>query len=53
MEWMIWEEDGFEVGKAKDGSGLMKKTISIPACGHSPGRVLLYGAGYFDLGPAE
>jgi hypothetical protein len=33
MEWTLREEDGFEVGKALDGSGLMKKTVSIPACG--------------------
>jgi Gti1/Pac2 family len=31
MEWTIWEEDGFEVGKAIDDSGLMKKTLNIPA----------------------
>ena len=33
MEWNVREEDGFEVGEAIDGSGLMKKTISIPAYG--------------------
>jgi Gti1/Pac2 family len=33
MEWTIREEDGFEVGEAIDGSGLMKKTISIPESG--------------------
>jgi hypothetical protein len=33
MEWNIREEDGFEVGEAIDGSGLMKKTISIPESG--------------------
>jgi hypothetical protein len=27
MEWTVREEDGFEVGKAIEGSGLMKKTI--------------------------
>jgi len=32
MEWTVREEDGFEVGEAIDGSGLMKKTVSIPAC---------------------
>ena len=31
MEWTLWEEDGFEVGKAIDDSGLMKKTLNIPA----------------------
>jgi hypothetical protein len=30
MEWTIWEEDGFKVGKAIDDSGLMKKTFNIP-----------------------
>jgi hypothetical protein len=33
MEWAVWEEHGFKVGEATNGSGLMKKTISIPACG--------------------
>lgn len=33
MEWTVREGDGFEVGEAIDGSGLMKKTISIPARG--------------------
>lgn len=33
MEWIIREKNGFEVGKATNGSGLMKKTASIPACG--------------------
>jgi hypothetical protein len=32
MEWSLREEGVFEIGEAKDGS-LMKKTISIPACG--------------------
>jgi Gti1/Pac2 family len=32
MEWTVREVDGFEVGEAIDGSGLMKKTTSIPAC---------------------
>jgi hypothetical protein len=30
MEWNVQEEDGFEVGEAADGSGLMRKTIRIP-----------------------
>jgi hypothetical protein len=29
MEWNVREEDGFEVGEAIDGFGLMKKTISV------------------------
>ena len=33
MEWTIWEEDGFEVSKAINDSGLMKKTISFPESG--------------------
>ena len=33
MEWTVREEDGFEVSEAANGSGLMKKTISIPGCG--------------------
>jgi Gti1/Pac2 family len=30
MEWTFRQEDGFEVGEAMNGSGLTKKTISIP-----------------------
>ncbi|KAL8902279.1 MAG: hypothetical protein Q9207_004797 [Kuettlingeria erythrocarpa] len=33
MEWTVWEGDGCEVSEAIDGSGLLKKTSSIPACG--------------------
>lgn len=33
MEWTVREGDGFEVSESIDGSGLMKKTISIPAYG--------------------
>jgi hypothetical protein len=29
-EWNVQEEDGFEVGEAADGSGLMRRTIRIP-----------------------
>lgn len=32
-EWIIREKDGFEVGEATNGSGPMKKSASIPACG--------------------
>ena len=48
MEWTVREGDGLEVSEAIDGSGLMKKTISIPACR----KVLMdecsipYGEGY-------
>ena len=30
MRWSVREEEGFEVGEAADGSGLMRKTIAIP-----------------------
>jgi hypothetical protein len=33
MKWNISEKDGFELGKAINGSGLMRKRISIRACG--------------------
>lgn len=33
MEWAVREEEGFDVGEAKVGSGLMKKTVCIPDCG--------------------
>jgi len=52
LEWNVREQDDCEVGEASNGSGLMKKTFSIPACGgvhhvgvHHVG-VLLYSAGY-------
>jgi hypothetical protein len=32
MKWTVRKEGGFEVGEAIDGSGLMRKIISIPAC---------------------
>ena len=32
MKWTVWEEDGFEVSEATNGSGLTKKIISIPTC---------------------
>jgi hypothetical protein len=33
MKWTVCKKGGFEVGKASDGSGLMKKTISISVGG--------------------
>jgi hypothetical protein len=33
MKWTVLEKNDFEVSEASDGSGLMKKTISISACG--------------------
>ena len=33
LEWNVREKDGFEVGEATNGSGLMKKTASISARG--------------------
>lgn len=44
MEWTVCERDGFEVSEAIDGSGLMKKTISIPACGKTHHVVSYYTA---------
>ena len=35
IEWNTWTEDGFEVGEATNGSGLMKKTTSISISGTS------------------
>ncbi len=48
MEWTVWEQDGFEVGEAIDGSGLMKKTISIPAC-----RAIHHVVSYYTAGDAR
>jgi Gti1/Pac2 family len=45
MEWVVQEKAGFEVCKATNGSGLMKKTISIPACGGVHHVVSYYTAG--------
>jgi Gti1/Pac2 family len=44
MEWTIWEEDGFEVGEAINGSGLRKKTISISTRGRTHHVVSYYAA---------
>jgi hypothetical protein len=33
MKWTVREVVGFEVGEAADGSGLMRKTITIPVNG--------------------
>jgi Gti1/Pac2 family len=44
MEWAIWEEDGFEIGEAIDGSELMKKTISISTRGRTHHVVSYYTA---------
>jgi hypothetical protein len=48
MEWTVREEDGFEVGEAINGSGLMKKTISIPTCG-----VIHHVVSYYTAGDAR
>jgi Gti1/Pac2 family len=44
MEWTIWEEDGFEVGEAINGSRLRKKTISISTRGRTHHIVSYYTA---------
>ena len=44
MEWNLWQEDGFEVGRAIDGSGLMKKTVDISRRGRSHQVVSYYTA---------
>ncbi len=33
LEWNVWKQGAFEVSEASNGSGLMKKTFSVPACG--------------------
>jgi hypothetical protein len=47
MKWTVREEDGFEVCEAIDGSGLMKKTISIHACG-----AIHHVVSYYTVGDA-
>lgn len=46
MEWTVQEEVGFEVGEAAEGSGLMRKIISILVSGCLHHVVSYYTASY-------
>ena len=48
MEWAFREQDGFEVGEAIDGSGLMKKTIEIDAS-----RAIHHVVSYYTAGDSH
>ncbi len=48
MEWAFREQDGFEVGEAIDGSGLMKKTITIDAS-----RAIHHVVSYYTAGDSH